>query len=117
MEEIIRLSFGLVNEAVTENNSLRDHAQYTTNHAISLVVNNVISLLIGPPAWAPLVSIMYHVGEGTRPHSFPVTENGHGRVTEPEGDHFSGRNLGMIPKQNPDKILPTFVRLKYIMDR
>ena len=40
---------------------------------------------------------MYHVGEGTRPCPFPVTGNGHGGVTEPQGDHFSGRNLGMIP--------------------
>ena len=41
---------------------------------------------------------MYHVGEGARPCSFPVTGNGHGRVTEPQGDHFSVRNLGMITK-------------------
>ena len=40
---------------------------------------------------------MYHVGEGTRPCPFPVTGNGHGRVTEAQGDQFSGRNLGMIP--------------------
>ena len=40
---------------------------------------------------------MYHVGEGTRPCQFPVTRNGHGRVTEPKGDQYSGRNLGMIP--------------------
>ena len=26
-----------------------------------------------------------------------VTGNGHGRVTEPQCDHFTGRNLGMIP--------------------
>ena len=42
---------------------------------------------------------MYHVGEGARPCPFPpVTGNGHGRVTDPQGDHFSGRILGMIPK-------------------
>ena len=29
---------------------LRDHAQNTTNPAISLVVYNVIPLMIGPPA-------------------------------------------------------------------
>ena len=40
---------------------------------------------------------MYHLSEGTRPCPFPVTENGHGRVTDPQGDHFSGRNLGVIP--------------------
>ena len=40
---------------------------------------------------------MYHVGELARPCPFPVTENGHGRVTEPKGDHFIGRNLGLIP--------------------
>ena len=40
---------------------------------------------------------MYHVGEETRPCPFPVTGNGHGRVTEPKGDQFSGRNLCMIP--------------------
>ena len=27
----------------------------------------------------------------------PITGNGHGRVTDPDGDRFSGRNLGMIP--------------------
>ena len=37
------------------------------------------------------------MGEGTRPCPFPVTGNGHGRVTEPKGEHFSGRNLGKIP--------------------
>ena len=43
---------------------------------------------------------MYSVGEGTRPCLFPVTENGHGRVTEPKGDQFSGYNLGVIPEVN-----------------
>ena len=43
---------------------------------------------------------MYHVGEGTRPCPFSVT--GNGRVTEPQGDHFRGRNLGMIPKRLTD---------------
>ena len=41
---------------------------------------------------------MYHVGEGTQPRAFPVKGNERGRVTKPKGDHFSGRNLGMIPK-------------------
>ena len=40
---------------------------------------------------------MYHVGEGTRPCPFPAMGNGNGQVTEPKGEHFSGRNLGMIP--------------------
>jgi len=51
---------------------VRDHAQNTTSPAISLVVNNVIPLLIGPPAWVPITSIMYDVGEGTRPCPFPL---------------------------------------------
>ena len=37
---------------------------------------------------------MYHVGERTRPCPFPVTGNGHGRVTEPKGDQL----CDMIPK-------------------
>ena len=45
-----------------------------------------------------ITSIMYHVGEGNQPCPFPVTKNGHGRVTEPIGDHFSGRDFGRIPK-------------------
>ena len=40
---------------------------------------------------------MYHVGDGTWASLFPITGNGHGRVTEPKSDQFSGRNLGMIP--------------------
>ena len=40
---------------------------------------------------------MYHLGEGTRPCPFPVTRSGHERDTEPQGDHFRVRNLGMIP--------------------
>ena len=40
---------------------------------------------------------MKHMGEVTRP--FPVTGNGHGRVTYPKDDQFSGRNLGMTPNQ------------------
>ena len=57
-----------------------DHAQRMSNRAISLVVSNVIPHLIGPSAQAPITLIMYHVGEGTRPCSFPVTGNryGHG---------------------------------------
>ena len=71
---------------------LSDGAQNTTNPAISLVVNNLIPLLIGTSALAPTTSIIYHVGEGTRPCPFPVTGNGHGRVTKPKGDRFIGRN-------------------------
>ena len=65
---------------------LRDHAQ-----------NNVIPLLIGPPAGGPITSFVYHVSERTPPSPFPVTGNRHGGVTEPKGDHFSGRILAMIP--------------------
>ena len=60
----------------------------------------VIPVLIGPSKWAQITSTMYHVGQGTRPCPFPVTGNGHGRVIEPKGDYFSGRNLGMIPYLN-----------------
>ena len=63
----------------------RDHAQNTTNLAISLVVYNVIYLLIGRSKWAPISSIMYPVGEGTRPCPFPVTGNGRGRVYRAQG--------------------------------
>ena len=45
-----------------------------SNSAISLAVNIVISLLTGPSAWAPITSIMYHVGEGTRPCPLRGTE-------------------------------------------
>ena len=41
---------------------------------------------------------MYQMGEGIRPCPFPVTGNGQERATEPKDDHFSGRNLGMIPE-------------------
>ena len=34
--------------------------------------------------------------EGAEPCPLTVTGNGHGRVTEPENDHFSGPNLGII---------------------
>ena len=47
---------------------------------------------------------MYHVGEGARPGPFPITGNGHGRVTEPKGDQFSGRNLGMIRKMRNESV-------------
>ena len=67
--------------------SIRDHAQNTTNFAISLVANNVILPLIGSLTGTPITLIMYHASEGTRPCLFHVTEKGHGRVTEPEGDH------------------------------
>ena len=46
---------------------------------------------------------MYHLGDGARPCPFPITGKGQGRFTEPNGDQFSGRNLGMIP-----------YRLKYV---
>ena len=39
------------------------------------------------------------LGSVTRPCPFPLTRNGHGRVNKPKGDRFSGRNLGMIPKE------------------
>ena len=61
---------------------VRDHAQNTTNSAISLVAYNVIPYLIGPSARALITSIMYHMGQGAWPCPFPVTGNGH---------------LGMIP--------------------
>ena len=76
----------------------RDHAQNMTNSAISLVANNVIPLPIGQPALALITLIMHHVCEGTQPYPFPVTWDGHGRVTEPQGNHLSGRNLSVIPK-------------------
>ena len=40
--------------------------------------------------------------EGTQSCPFFVTGNGHGRVTEPKCDHFSGRNLGMVPKEDTE---------------
>ena len=91
-------------EAVTQVKSglgshimLRGCSCNTTNSAISLLVNNVIPLLIGRSKQAPMTLVMYHVGQGTRPCPFPVTGNGHGRVTEPKGDQFSSRNLRMVP--------------------
>ena len=41
---------------------------------------------------------MYHQGEGTRPCPFPVTGNGHERVTELKADTFGGRNLETFPE-------------------
>ena len=76
--------------------NLRGHAQNTTNPAISLVVYNVIPLLIGPLAPAPITSNRYHTDEETRPCSFPVTGKGDRWVNEPNGDQFSGRNFGVI---------------------
>ena len=32
--------------------------------------------------------------------SLSIMMNGHGRVTEPKDDKFSGRNLGMFPERN-----------------
>ena len=77
----------------------RDDAPNTTNPIISLVADNVIPLLIVPPARVSVTLIMYHVDEGTRPCPFSITGNRHGGVTEPQGDQFSGRNLGMIPEK------------------
>ena len=68
---------------------LRDHAQNTINPAISLVAYNIILLLIGPPARAPITSIVYHMDEGTCPCPFPVTGIGHRQVFEPKGDHLT----------------------------
>ena len=65
---------------------LRAHAQNTTNPVFSLVVYNIVPLLIGPLLWPPKSSIMYPLNEGTRPCPFPVTGNGHGRVTAPTGE-------------------------------
>ena len=76
---------------------VREHAQNTTTPAISLVAYNGISLLIGPPARALISSIMYHLGEGNRSCLFPVTGNGYGQVTKPQGYQLSSRNLSMIP--------------------
>ena len=45
----------------------------TTNPAISLVAYNIIPLLIGQPALAPITSVMYHSDEGTRPLRGTVT--------------------------------------------
>ena len=41
--------------------------------------------------------------------------NGQGRVTEPKGDQFSGRNLGMIPKQTFYQILENLTESKGIL--
>ena len=76
----------------------RDHAQISATPAISLVDYNVIPSLIGRTFSTP-TSIMDHLGERTRPCPFPVTGNGHGRVTEPENDQFCGRSLGTIPNR------------------
>ena len=79
-----RMSVHLFNH----NLGVRDHAENTTNPAISLVVNNVIPFLIGPSQRAPKPLRLYHVGEGTWPCPFPVTGNGHGRVPKPKGEHL-----------------------------
>ena len=79
---------------------VRDHTQYTTNPSISLVVYKVIPLQISRPVCTPITSVMYYVGKGTQPYPLPVTRNGDGRITEPIGDHFSDRNLGMIPNKH-----------------
>ena len=46
---------------------------------MSLVVDNVIPLLIGSSTRASITSNVYHMGEGSRPCSFPVKGNGHKR--------------------------------------
>ena len=43
---------------------IRDRAQSTTNPEISLVAYNIIALLIGPPARAPMTLNVCHMGEG-----------------------------------------------------
>ena len=40
---------------------------------------------------------MYYLGKGSRLCPFPIMGSGHGRVTEPKGNQFNGRDLGMIP--------------------
>ena len=44
---------------------IRDDAQNTTNHAMALLTDYVIPILIGSPTLALIISIMYHMGEGT----------------------------------------------------
>ena len=90
--------------AISNNNEnslrffIRAYAQNTTNSSISLVVNNVISFLIGPRRLVPITSIMHHMGEGARLCAFSVTGNVSGRVTKPKNYQCSGPNLGMIPQ-------------------
>ena len=74
------------------------YAQNRTNSSTSLVVNNVISFLIGPTALVPITSIKHRMGQGTRPCPLSVAGNTSGRVTEPKHYQFSGPNLGMIPQ-------------------
>ena len=54
---------------------------------------------------------MYHLGEGTRPCPFPVTENELKRVTEPEDEQLSDRYLGMSARHYRPKNL-NFARTK-----
>ena len=73
-----------------------DHAQKSANSVISLVVNNVISVLIGLFFWPYWTLIMDSLGEGARPFSgsvtrpcpFPVMGNGHSRVPSPRESMF-----------------------------
>ena len=63
-------------------------------HPVPLVVNYVISFLIGPSK----NPTMYHLSEGTRPcPSTSVMVNGHRRVTTQEVSHLIGLILGTIP--------------------
>ena len=58
---------------------------------------------------------MYPVGEETGPNPFPVTGNGHRRVTEPKGDRFSGRILGMTPSHlSTERIIITAYKEKHV---
>ena len=74
---------------------IRAYAQNTTNSSISLVVNNVISFLIGPRRLVPITSIMHQMGQGTRPCPLSVAGNRSGRVTEPKHYRFMPK-IGLI---------------------
>ena len=50
------------------------------------------------------------LGRGNPAVLFRVTANGHGRVTEPKGDHLSDRILDMIPKQSLESVVRIVVR-------
>ena len=46
--------------------------------------------------WVTIVYTNSGKKNATQPCPFPVMVNEHGRVTKPQGDHFSGRNFDMI---------------------
>ena len=73
------------------------YAQNRTNSSTSLLVNNVISFLIGPTALVPITSIMHQMDEGTRPCPLSVAGNRSGRVTEPKHYQFMPK-IGLILK-------------------